>query len=152
MDFHNFFTPYVSVVEESISRCFSKLPLVEEFGFRVHGYADDLQIYDHVDYRQSSDVIVIFSLCVYAIKDWMARNRLRLNPSKTEIIWIGSARRVRGLSIDPVLIYGSWITPSKPELSTGRMHPRVGSGRVTILPDFGGSGRAGSAFRNCNVM
>ena len=34
----------------------------------------------------------------------------------------------------------------KPELSTGRMDPRVGSGRVgpgrvTILPDFGGSGR-----------
>ena len=27
------------------------------------------------------------------------------------------------------------------ELSTGRMDPRVGSGRVTILPDFGGSGR-----------
>ena len=29
----------------------------------------------------------------------------------------------------------------EPELSTGRMDPRVGSGRVTILPDFGGSGR-----------
>ena len=31
-----------------------------------------------------------------------------------------------------------------PELSTGRMDPWVGSGRVTILPDFGGSGRVGS--------
>ena len=87
--------------------------LVEEFGFRVHGYADNLQIYDHVDQRQSSDVIVRFSQCFDAIKDWMARNRLRLNPSKTEIIWLGSARRVRGLPIDPVLISGSWITPSK---------------------------------------
>ena len=43
----------------------------------------------------------------------MARNRLRLNPSETEIIWLGSARRVRGLPIDPVLISGSWITLSK---------------------------------------
>ena len=38
------------------------------------------------------------------------------------------------------------------ELSTGRMDPRVGSGRVgsgrvTILLDFGGSGRVGSALR-----
>ena len=32
------------------------------------------------------------------------------------------------------------------ELSTGRMDPRVGSGRVTILPDFGGSGRVESVF------
>ena len=29
----------------------------------------------------------------------------------------------------------------KKKLSTGRMDPRVGSGRVTILPDFGGSGQ-----------
>ena len=57
------------------------LALVKEFGFRVHGYADDLQIYDQVDQRQSSDVIVRFSQCVDAIKDWMARNRLHLNPS-----------------------------------------------------------------------
>ena len=33
------------------------------------------------------------------------------------------------------------------ELSTGRMDPRVGSGRVTIFPDFDGSGRVGSALR-----
>ena len=32
------------------------------------------------------------------------------------------------------------------ELSTGRMDPRVGSGRVTILPDFGGSGRVVQHF------
>ena len=29
----------------------------------------------------------------------------------------------------------------------GRMNPWVGSGRVTILPDFGGSGRVGSELR-----
>ena len=87
--------------------------LVREFGFRVHGYAEDLQICDHVDQRQSSDVIVRFSLCVDAIKDWMARHRPCLNPSETEIIWLGSARSVRGLPVDPVLISGSWITPSK---------------------------------------
>ena len=27
----------------------------------------------------------------------------------------------------------------------GRMDPRVGSGRVTILPNFGGSGRVGTS-------
>ena len=38
----------------------------------------------------------------------------------------------------------TYTMPSGPELSTGRMDPRAGSGRVTILPDFGGSGRIGS--------
>ena len=87
--------------------------LVEKFGFRVHRYTDDLQIYDHVDQRQSFKVIVRFSQCVDAIKDWMVRNRLRLNSSKMEIIWLGSTRHVRGLPIDPMLISGSRITPSK---------------------------------------
>ena len=36
---------------------------------------------------------------------------------------------------------GNVDTAVTSELSTGRMDPRVGSGRVTILPDFGGSGR-----------
>ena len=31
-----------------------------------------------------------------------------------------------------------FVCPSISEFSTGRMDPRVGSGRVTILPDFGG--------------
>ena len=36
-------------------------------------------------------------------------------------------------------------TYSNTELSTGRMDPRVGSGRVTILPEFGGSGRVSTS-------
>ena len=45
-----------------------------------------------------------------------------------------------------------FITCIAQSLSTGRMDPRVGSGRVesgrvTILSDFGGSGRVGSALR-----
>ena len=31
-------------------------------------------------------------------------------------------------------------------VSTGRMDPRVGSGRVTILPEFGGSGRVSTSY------
>ena len=87
--------------------------LVQEFGLKVHGYADDLQIYEHVDPRQSSDAVSRFSECVDAVKEWMARNRLRLNPSKTEIIWLGSSRRLRNFPMDPVFISGTWITPSK---------------------------------------
>ena len=32
------------------------------------------------------------------------------------------------------------------ELFTGRMDPRVGSGRITILPDFGGRVGSGQHF------
>ena len=48
--------------------------------------------------------------CVDAVKDWMARNRLRLNPSKTEVIWLGSSRAfrlIRCLFLDPGLLHRS---------------------------------------------
>ena len=41
---------------------------------------------------------------------------------------------------------------SRPELPTGQMDPRVGSGWVTILPDFGGLGRVGSALKNFQFL
>jgi len=43
-------------------------------------------------YRQfyGTETVLIKVLCVRAIEHWMAANRLRLNPEKTELIWIGA--------------------------------------------------------------
>ena len=42
----------------------------------------------------------------------MASSRLRLNASKTELIWLGAARYVKLCPTDPQLIAGALITPS----------------------------------------
>ena len=41
----------------------------------------------------------------------------------------------------------SWSIPLRVVHGSDGPAGRVGSGRVTILPDFGGSGRVGSALR-----
>ena len=38
------------------------------------------------------------STCIESVKAWMSSNRLRLNPSKTELIWLGSSRRLHHCS------------------------------------------------------
>ncbi len=43
----------------------------------------------------------------------MHENRLRLNPSKTEIIWLGSSRRLGSCKLDALNICGSNITPAE---------------------------------------
>src|SRR5260221_440205 len=43
----------------------------------------------------------------------MQENRLRLNPSKTEIIWLGSSRRLGSCKLDALNICGSNITPAE---------------------------------------
>jgi hypothetical protein len=88
------------------------ISLVEDLGFQVHGYADDLQIYKHSDPSSAALLIPMMSDCIDKIKNWMASNRLRLNPNKTEIIWLGTKRRLKNCSTEPQFISGAWITPS----------------------------------------
>ena len=85
--------------------------VVQKYGFSVHAYADDLQIYAQSYPEDSAQLVSRFSDCVEAVKDWMSSNRLRLNPTKTEMIWLGSSRRLKQCPTGPLLIAGAWITP-----------------------------------------
>ena len=66
--------------------------IVEHHGLRAHGYADDLQVYGHTAQDDVSSLVVRMVACIEHVKSWMTSNRLRLNPSKTELIWLGSSR------------------------------------------------------------
>ena len=55
-------------------------------GFRIHGYADDLQLYQHCLPSDMQDLNSGFTSCMDAIQCWMSSNRLRLNASKTEVL------------------------------------------------------------------
>jgi hypothetical protein len=86
--------------------------IVDKHGLKAHSYADDLQIYSHVDTAQTSSLVLRLSSCVEDVKNWMAQNRLRLNPAKTELIWLGSPRRLQLCPKTPLLIAGALIQPS----------------------------------------
>ena len=49
--------------------------------------------------------------CIEHVKSWMTSNRLRLNPSKTELIWLGSSRRLHHCPADKVRISDADIQP-----------------------------------------
>ena len=84
-----------------------------ELGFFIHGYADDLQIYDHCLTCDTSQLTNRFTPCIEVMGCWMSSNRLRLNASKTEFIWLGSTRRLVRCTFDPVFINGDTILPSR---------------------------------------
>ena len=86
--------------------------LITQRGFRIHGYADDLQIYDHCSVSDISILEARFTSCFDSVQSWMNSNRLRLNASKTEFIWLGSSRRLQRCSFDPLLIGGSIVHPA----------------------------------------
>ena len=51
-----------------------------------------------------------------------------------------------------MVLYIKYVRYDKYYVRVVHRSGRVGSGRVTILPDFGGSGRVGSALRICSVF
>jgi hypothetical protein len=88
------------------------IAIARKHGFLAHAYADDLQLYDHGNPSDCALLVTRLSACVEEVKEWMASSRLRLNASKTEMIWLGATRYVRLCPVGPQLIGGAEITPS----------------------------------------
>ena len=51
------------------------------------------------------------SLCIECVAAWMSSNRLRLNPSKTELIWLGTNRRLQHCDGFNMTVCGADVRP-----------------------------------------
>ena len=80
-------------------------------GFKAHSYADDLQIYDHSQQSSCISLVVRMSTCIVEINEWMASS-LNLNPTKTELIWLGSSQRLKHCPDGELQIAGVGIKPT----------------------------------------
>uniref|UniRef100_A0A803TEE6 Reverse transcriptase domain-containing protein n=1 Tax=Anolis carolinensis TaxID=28377 RepID=A0A803TEE6_ANOCA len=62
--------------------------LVRSFGLECHQYADDTQLILRME-GQPDSVPDSFHQCLEAVTGWLRASRLRVNPAKTEILWLG---------------------------------------------------------------
>jgi len=53
-------------------------------------FADDIQLYRHCSMAAVAVTVLGVRYCVYDISCWMSSHRLKLNPDKTEFLWIGT--------------------------------------------------------------
>ena len=86
--------------------------IAEELDFSIHGYADDLQIYDYCFVRDTQQLNDRLIHCIDCMGQWMRRNRLKLKAAKTEFIWLGSVRRLATCSFGPIVVNGEIVQPS----------------------------------------
>ena len=63
--------------------------LVQSLGAGVQQYADDTQAYLHRTAEQAVAAMVELTRILESVEDWMRSNRMKLNPAKTQYIWIG---------------------------------------------------------------
>jgi hypothetical protein len=88
--------------------------IAHHHGVSIHCYADDLQLYIHCVPDDAVAVVARLVKCIDAISSWLKANRLKMNPDKTQVIWLGSRQQLAHVDNEPVhLLDGTVI-----ELST----------------------------------
>src|SRR6218665_2552990 len=72
-------------------------PLLTDCALLGQLYADDVQAYLHCLASDAMAAIQAMTLTTGALVAWMSSNRLRLNPSKTQYIWLGTRQQLAKL-------------------------------------------------------
>src|ERR1043165_8729640 len=62
-------------------------------------YAVDVQAYRHCPASDAVITVRAMSLAMEALGTWMSSNRLRLNSSKTQFIWLGTRQQLAKLDM-----------------------------------------------------
>ena len=113
--------------------------LIEDCGMKSHCYADDTQIYLHVKPNETQTAALKIEHCLQKVHRWLASNRLRLNPSKTELMWCSSLRRANTFSAPLVTFSGVDLHPTKSMRDLG----------VQIRSDTGIMDQVKTVVRSC---
>ena len=68
--------------------------------------------YKYMDRRlRSADLMARMSFCIECVASWMSSNRLRLNPSKNELIWLRTSRRLLHCEGFNMTVCGAYFRP-----------------------------------------
>ena len=79
--------------------------VIAEHDVEHHIYADDTQIYISLSVSEASESLTDLKSCVTDVFTWMTNSKLKLNPSKTEFIIIGSKKqREKFKDLIPILL------------------------------------------------
>ena len=89
--------------------------IIERHHLSYHKYADDVQLY--VEYCPSSPASVELAVqriqdCVAEISEWMAKNGLKLNGDKTELLNITTPHNLKKYGTLSITLDGTTIVPS----------------------------------------
>ena len=97
-----FFTLYIADV----------VRIAQSFGVCIYCYADDLQLYVHCCAADVAAAVVHLLACIEATDKFIGSNRLKMNPDKTQFIWLGSTQQLSRINITPLHLHdGTIVAP-----------------------------------------
>ena len=73
--------------------------VVARHGLNLHQYADDMQVYVSTSASDAEAAVARLNACLVDIEAWLKASRLRLNPTKTQVMWLASPKHLAKVNV-----------------------------------------------------
>jgi len=88
-------------------------------GLNVHQHADDTRLYLSVLSDDASVAVERLDACLIDVKAWLRASCLRLNSTKTQVVWLGSGQQLAKMDTDEVSLLASRVPVLDAERNLG---------------------------------
>jgi len=86
--------------------------VVDRQGLSLHQYADDTQVYISTLADDAEAAVQRLSAYLVDIKAWLKARQFRLNPTKTQVMWLGSPQQLAKVNVSEVPVASGRINVS----------------------------------------
>ena len=96
--------------------------LTGRYGVGMHGFADDTQLFRHLFLGDISSAKRDMLAAIADISQWSIAHKLKLNPDKSKVIWLGNRQQLAKLSeADKSLQLPDGLVRSSTTVKTGQL-------------------------------
>ena len=90
--------------------------IIVQHDLLFHQFADDITLFTGVSHPDPNPTLLKLSSCLSALNSWFSQSQLKLNPTKSEVMFVGSSRLLAKYNLHSVVILDGTTLPISSKL------------------------------------
>ena len=92
--------------------------IIVQHDLLFHQFAHDITLFTRVSHPAPSPTLLKLSSCLSALNSWFSQSHLKLNPTKSEVMFVGSSRLLAKYNLPSVVTLEGTTLPISSKLKT----------------------------------